>query len=84
MIRGPSGPKGPGWQGIRHAVTNEPIDLDDTFPTSHHYQMMGHPDYHKLPASIQAQVSPKDYLWLDDQGKRDLIADFTLPEVFED
>lgn len=89
MIRGPRGPKGPGWQGLRHNITNEPVDLDETLPPND-YKFQGgenynhHPEYHKLPEGIKTIVSPKDFAWLDDDGKKTLLHDMTHPEVGED
>lgn len=80
MIRGPIGPRGPS----RTARPVEELRNDDLFHSASIRMADHHPDYDKLPVAIQAHVSPKDYLWLDDDGKRNLIADFTLPEVGED
>jgi len=43
-----------------------------------------HPDYDKLPESIKAMYSPKDYAWLPQPLKDSLIDDNVLPEVTED
>lgn len=82
MIRGPIGPKGP--HAITSNTTGEQLTNDQLFPAASRRMLGQHPDYDKLPVSIQAQVSQKDYLWLDDDGKRNLITDFTMPEVAED
>lgn len=85
MLKGPIGPRGPNRSQPKES---EPLNYDDVFPTAGRrigpVNYSQHPDYDKLPVAIQAQVSPKDYLWLDDEGKRNLVADFTMPEVGED
>jgi hypothetical protein len=43
-----------------------------------------HPDYQNLPEGIKADLSEKDYAWLDDESRRNLIRDMTNPEVAED
>ena len=42
-----------------------------------------HPDYQKLPEAVKAVYTPKEYAWLDDESRRNLIEDMTLPEVEE-
>ena len=42
-----------------------------------------HPDYANLPEAVKGVFSPKEYAWLDDEGRRRLIEDMTLPEVEE-
>lgn len=43
-----------------------------------------HPDYEKLPEGIKSVYTPKEYAWLDDESRRRLIEDMTLPEVQEE
>lgn len=43
-----------------------------------------HPDYQSLPESIKAMYSPKEYAWLDDESRNNLLQDMTNPEVAED
>lgn len=43
-----------------------------------------HPEYHQLPESIKTVYSPKEYSWLDDESRRTLQQDMTLPEAEED
>ena len=43
-----------------------------------------HPDYQNLPEAIKSVFSPKDYAWLDDEGKRKLIEDMTTPDFTEE
>lgn len=43
-----------------------------------------HPDYESLPEGIKANYTPKEYAWLDDESRNNLIQDITLPEVAED
>lgn len=43
-----------------------------------------HPDYDKLPESVKAMYSPKDYAWLPEALKATLVEDCTMPEVTED
>lgn len=43
-----------------------------------------HPDYQSLPESIKAMYTQKEYAWLDDESRENLIKDMTLPEVAED
>ncbi|MCR4308113.1 MAG: hypothetical protein NUV80_06150 [Candidatus Berkelbacteria bacterium] len=42
-----------------------------------------HPDYANLPECIKSVYTPKEYAWLDDESRRHLIEDMTLPEVEE-
>lgn len=43
-----------------------------------------HPDYDKLPESIKATYSPKEFAWLPQPLKDSIMDDNTLPEVAED
>lgn len=43
-----------------------------------------HPDYQSLPESIKTMYTQKEYAWLDDESRENLIKDMTLPEVAED
>ena len=43
-----------------------------------------HPDYQSLPESIKVMYSQKEYAWLDDESRINLIQDMTLPEATED
>ena len=47
--------------------------------TYHH-----HPDYDPLPYVIRSQISPKEFAWLPEHEKRDIIRDMTTPEPFDD
>lgn len=40
--------------------------------------------YEALPEAIKAGLSPKDYEWMDDESRRNIIKDMTSPEVAED
>ena len=40
-----------------------------------------HPDYDDLPDAIKAAVSPKDFAWLTDSQRAELIIDFCTPDV---
>lgn len=42
------------------------------------------PEYDELPECIKAQVSLKEYLYMGDKGRRELISDMTEPELLED
>lgn len=64
------------------------MKLSDSFPSAS-YRMMEenfneHPDYKSLPESIKAMYSPKEYAWLDDESRNNLLQDITTPEVAED
>lgn len=43
-----------------------------------------HPEYNLLPEGIKASLSPKQFAWLDDESRRNIIPDMTQPEVAED
>lgn len=43
-----------------------------------------HPDYEELPKAIQCLYSPKEYAWLPEEEKRNIINDNTMPETFDD
>ena len=43
-----------------------------------------HPDYQSLPESVKAVYTQKEYAWLDDESRNNLLRDMTLPEVAED
>lgn len=43
-----------------------------------------HPDYDKLPESIKKHVTPKEYAWLNESQKQDLVKEFCMPEVSDD
>ena len=40
-----------------------------------------HPDYDDLPDAIKVAVSPKDFAWLTDSQRADLITDLCTPDV---
>ena len=43
-----------------------------------------HPDYQSLPEPVKVMYSQKEYAWLDDESRNNLIQEMTLPEVTED
>lgn len=43
-----------------------------------------HPDYADLPEGIKATLTPKQFAWIDDEGRENLLRDMTQPEVGED
>ena len=43
-----------------------------------------HPDYDALPEGIKAMYTPKEYAWLPQPLKDNIIDDNVLPEVIED
>lgn len=43
-----------------------------------------HPDYQSLPEIIKIMYSQKEYAWLDDESRNNLLQDMTNPEVAED
>lgn len=42
------------------------------------------PDYSDLPEGIKSVLNPKQYAWIDDEGRNNLIRDMTTPEETED
>jgi len=43
-----------------------------------------HPDYARLPKVLKASYTPKEYAWLGDEGRRNLLESATNPEVFDE
>lgn len=44
----------------------------------------GHRDYDDLPDSIKIHVTLKEYMWLGQEGRYNLLRDFTEPDWIED
>lgn len=42
------------------------------------------PKYDDLPELIKNLYSPKDYAWLPDDQKRNIVSDNCMPELHED
>ena len=40
-----------------------------------------HPDYQNLPEGIKAVFTPKEYMYLDDESRKNLIRNMTTPEA---
>lgn len=43
-----------------------------------------HPDYDALPEPIKAQVSEKEYCWLSERQRIELVQEMTMPEPTDD
>jgi hypothetical protein len=44
----------------------------------------GNADYDNLPEDIKVHVTPKEFLWMGEQGRSRLMRDFTEPDYVED
>ncbi len=42
------------------------------------------PEYDRLPESIKAQMTEKEFCWLSDAEKRNITDEFTMPEATDD
>lgn len=43
-----------------------------------------HPDYEKLPEGVKMCMTEKEYCWLSDSEKLNIVDQFTMPEAVED
>lgn len=43
-----------------------------------------HPDYEKLPQCIKILYTEKEYAWLPESEKQNIIQDNTMPETYND
>lgn len=48
---------------------------------SNEQNFAGHPDYDTLPEVIKAMVSPKEFAWMSNEQRTDLLCDCTEPDV---
>jgi hypothetical protein len=43
-----------------------------------------HPDYDQLPEVLRHMVSPEEYAWMGNQGRKQLVDDICYPDWEED
>jgi len=43
-----------------------------------------HPDYVRLPKVLKAAYTPKEYAWLGDEGRANLLESATNPEAVDE
>ena len=57
-----------------------PVPDDDKVKKSY----TDHPDYARLPKVLKAAYTPKEYAWMGDEGRANLLESATTPEVFDE
>lgn len=41
-------------------------------------------EYERLPEAIKSMITPKEFMWMPDEERNNILEDMTLPEVEED